>query len=375
MTDKIKILITSVGSLVSQNILDVFEYHKFYRRDKVTVTGTNSLAENPNNFRCDNCYLVPNTGSKDFDPVMREIIKEAKPDLILNGRDEDTAALWRIKESDSGIKVVLPYGSLKTIMYALDKWQTWLFTQKHGLPFAETMLSGNTNTKTENDRFIEKVKFPMIAKPIRGFASKGVFYIRDHADMKVASGLENYIIQEFLGDPADLVGYFSKIDSLTPLYAHTPNDYLYSCQTIISPHGEISPVSVSYVLHEFGKTIMIRKHNDEQLKKVMTDYAEAYFAEGGTGPMGVQFRKDQNGIWKGWEVNARTNGNTFARFILGQDDLGLIIKYFLPGRDFPVYAYDERSGYDIIYKTLTCSCLRSNITAELNNNKKWFGIN
>lgn len=61
--DKIKILIASVGSLVGQNILDALEFPEFNRRNLVHITGTNSISLTANNFRCDECYLVPPTAS------------------------------------------------------------------------------------------------------------------------------------------------------------------------------------------------------------------------------------------------------------------------------------------------------------------------
>jgi len=93
MEKKIKMLITSVGSLVGQNIQDVLEYPLFKRRDMVDLIGTNSIAINPNNFRCDRCYLVPNTGTPDFINKIKQIISTEKPDLILSGRDEDTETI------------------------------------------------------------------------------------------------------------------------------------------------------------------------------------------------------------------------------------------------------------------------------------------
>ena len=53
-----KWLITSVASLVGQNILDVLEYPGFSRRFLVNIVGVNSLPDSAGNFRCDRCYLV-----------------------------------------------------------------------------------------------------------------------------------------------------------------------------------------------------------------------------------------------------------------------------------------------------------------------------
>ena len=62
-----KLLLSSVGSLVGQEILDVLEAPGCSRRHLVEVIGTNSVAAAANNFRCDRCCLVPETAKPEFD--------------------------------------------------------------------------------------------------------------------------------------------------------------------------------------------------------------------------------------------------------------------------------------------------------------------
>jgi len=88
-----KLLITSVGSLLGQNVLDGIES----RRNLVNVVGMNSIADNPRNFRCDTVYLVNNTNQPEFLDEFLEIVEIEKPDLILPGRDEDCVFLADFK--------------------------------------------------------------------------------------------------------------------------------------------------------------------------------------------------------------------------------------------------------------------------------------
>ncbi len=371
MAKQITLLITSVGSLVGQNILDALEYGDFYRRDKVRVIGTNSIAENSNNFRCDSCYLVPNTSSDEFKPLMTRIISEVRPDLILSGRDEDTEVMWRLMESNSNLTGVLPYGNLQTLIYALDKSQTWKFTQRHGLPFAETFLPRHSKNKSELAEFVEKVGFPLIAKPIRGFASKGVFYIRSWGDIEIIANYDDYMLQEYLGSPKALEEYFEKLDSLTPLFAHAPNIFHHSCHTVIGPNGDIAPIFISRNEHNSGVTVGFRKVENAELEKLAIEYAQAVYDEGGAGPLTIQFRQDREGNWKAQEMNMRTNGNTFPRLVFGQDDLGLIMKHFVPEVDFPIFSTPEGDIHnDIIGKTYFCNRLERKLVDQLKNGNK-----
>ncbi|WP_292471420.1 hypothetical protein [Methanolobus sp.] len=84
-----KILIVGVGSLVGQNILDVFNYPQFNRRKYVTVFGTNSLEYNANNFRCDKCCIVPTTASGEFVPSIINVIFAFCRDILA----------WRYREN------------------------------------------------------------------------------------------------------------------------------------------------------------------------------------------------------------------------------------------------------------------------------------
>ena len=135
-----KLLITSVGSLVGKNILDVLECPGWSRRDLVRVIGTNSAADAANNFRCDRCYLVPATADAAYAARMREILLDEAPDLILCGRDADTLALSLLKAREPNIPGALPVGPPQTALIGLDKWETFQFSRRHGLPFAESFL-------------------------------------------------------------------------------------------------------------------------------------------------------------------------------------------------------------------------------------------
>ena len=218
-----KLLITSVGSLVGQSILDVPECPGRSRRALVTVIGTNSLAEAANNFRCDRCYLVPQTADASFAGRIREILTAESPDLILCGRDEDTLALSRLKAENPKLPGVLPIGKPGAALIGLDKWQTWLFTRKHGLPMAETFMPGASGDDAALERFCRTFGYPLIAKPARGFASIGVQFVRDADDLRQVLQRDGYLLQEYLGDPEALQAYFAALRGLPPLFAQAPN--------------------------------------------------------------------------------------------------------------------------------------------------------
>ncbi|MAD43073.1 MAG: ATP-grasp domain-containing protein [Arcobacter sp.] len=365
-----KILVSSIGSLVGQNILDVLESEKCYRRDLVTIIGTNSIALNPMNFRCDKCYLLPNTAESEFVDKMIEIIKVEKPDLILSGRDEDTEALAKLMLDNPELPGRLPYGNIKTIQAALNKLKTWEFCQRNSLPFADTFVLGKTGDIKDFKDFIDKHSFPLIAKPIEGFASKGVVFARNEEEAMRVVEYENYMVQEYLGDGEKLKKYFEQYSENVPLFTSAPNIFHHSCHTIISPDGSIDEVFISRNEHENGVTVGFKRVYDEELESITKRYAEAVFKEGGYGPITVQLRKDVNGFYKAQEMNMRTNGNTYPRFLMGQDDLGLMINNLFKDKEFPIHKDGLNSSEFVIGKSLSSNVISLENVNKLKENKE-----
>ena len=369
--NKIRILIVSVGSLVGQNILDALEFSEFSRRNRVHIIGTNSLALTANNFRCDECYLVPPTASQEYPDTMSAIIKKAKPDFILSARDADTVALKKLKMVDGSLPGELPYGSLESVNFALDKWESFLFCKKYKLPFAESFVKTNTSGLDDLKMFIKKAGYPLIAKPIKGFASKGVFFIRNWDEVLQFYKKEEYMLQEYLGMAEDVEPYLTSLDGPKPLFTETPNISHHTCHIPICPEGEIGEIFVLRNHHNFGAVTKLQRVDHPELVKLATRFAEAFVEEGGYGPLSVQFRPDKYGSQKAQEMNLRTTGSTFPRLMMGQDEIGAIVNWLLLGRNFPIYKR-PKPGYDaVILKTLCSYQLFEDNVRGLEKEKYW----
>ena len=371
MATKIKILVTSIGSLVGQNIQDVLEFPDFRRRDMVELIGTNTIASSPNNFRCDRSYLVSETNTPDYKIQLKNILLKEQPDLILNARDEDTETVALLLEQNKELPGKLPYGNVITLKFALNKWETWLFCNRYNLPFAEPFYIGKSGGLDELKGFIEKYDYPLIAKPVQGFASKGVFFIRNWHDAQVISKYKDYIVQEYLGNASVLETYFNKMDDLTPLFGHAPDTDHYAGYTVIAPDGSFDPVFISRNEHDSGATVVFNKVKNQLLEKLTEEFAHAIYNEGGYGPLNVQFREDRNGNWKVQEINMRTTGNTFPKFIMGQDDIGLIFQGVLPEINFPIYKAPLSAHNLIISKIRKCYLINPDNIQDLKDSKLW----
>lgn len=370
-TEKIKILIVSVGSLVGQNILDALEFPEFNRRNSVHIIGTNSLALSANNFRCDECYKVPLTNSTDYTPKMKGILKKVQPDLILPARDADTVAMKKILNEDRSLPGTLPLGSLKSIKLALDKWRSYRFCKEHALPFAETMKLDSSMSLDRMKDFTERVGYPMISKLREGYASKGVFFVRSWEEVLYFKKQEGYILQEYLGNASDLDSYFESFNGPRPLFSEVPNVSHHTCYVPVFRDGEIGEVYCLENHHHFGAVMQLQRVEYPELEKLAVKFAEAFIDEGGYGLLSIQFRTDKHGIEKAQEMNLRTTGSTYPRLIMGQDEIGFIINSLLPSADFPIYKRDD-GGYDrIVTKSLYSYSITEDQRSELEEDGYW----
>jgi carbamoyl-phosphate synthase large subunit len=366
-----KIFITSVGSLVGKNILDVLEWPGLSRRSLVEVIGANSVANAPTNFRCDRCYLVPETGDPHYADRMVEILFEERADLILCGRDSDTYALSELRARHPELPGVLPVGTPQSALIGLDKWQTYSFCSRHDLPRAETFNLAISRDEAALDAFCRKAGYPLIAKPVHGFAARGVFLLRNAGDVRSFVSRDGYLLQEYVGDREALRSYFASLDGPLPLFMQAPNTGHYSGQTVIAPNGDLSPPFVSFNPLEFGSSRVITRVNDPSLDELTLAFGRALAAEGARGPMNAAFRRAPGGAWKLQELNLRATGTTVGRFLMGMDELYLIVRDYVPGAEFPHMQPAEHDHSDRVGRHDATYVVPDRYAAALRDDGKW----
>jgi carbamoyl-phosphate synthase large subunit len=366
----IRILLTSSGSLVSQNILDVLSYAGFSRRALVDIVGVNSLADSPSNFACDRCHAVPSATSSEFRDRLTTILNMEAPDLILCGRDEDVHALALLKRDRPGLPGSLPCPNVEATRIALDKWETAEFARRNGLPFADCVRASDPESLIE--AFLDRVEFPFIAKPISGSGSRGVFFVRSRADLERLGGAAPVLLQKYIGNRDRLNDYLRKLErGPIPLHSEAPDPGHYSCQTIIGPDGAVGSIFSMYNQHSYGHTVENFRVLDEDVQRIAQQYAEAIAAEGATGPFNLQLRRHADGSLFGQEINLRQTGSTVARFLLGLDEIHEMVAAFLPNVAFPKVSPGERSRIDRVVKRYRAIPISDGDVESLGETGRW----
>ncbi len=362
-----KLLITSVGSLLGQNILDSIET----RRDIIEVVGTNSIAANQRNFRCDTVYLVPNTESPDFSEKFMEIINQEKPDFILPGRDEDCIFLSGLKSKDPEyFKNRIPFGSSFIPKIMFDKYQSYLFCKENNLPFAETFLYKSKKDETGLNEFIEKHGFPLMVKPKEGFASSDVYFLFNRGQVRKNLKTGEKLFQEYLGHPENLSVYKNIFLHGLPLFFQLPEEEQYAAQTIIAPDGGVGEIFITvntmiYGRAEYGKQIFNRDVED-----LVKQFCKAFYKHGWYGPVNFQLKPDKNGQWKVFELNPRMTGTTSGRVLLGYDEFGILAGIFAARFKIPNLT-KKKKVKGVLIKYLSDNLLLEDDIKRLQKDKIW----
>ena len=318
------ILITSVGSLVGHNILESLAR----RRQEWRVVGVNSLPLAANNFRCNMAYLAPESAQEAaYLSRLREILRIEQPAVVLAGRDLDLPPLASLKAEPEFTQTLFLSPAAASVPVINDKYETWLFARRHGLPFAATAFD-----RSELDELIARTGFPLICKRRFGNASRGVFILRsaEEADAALAEG--TFVFQEFLCPPPDLQAILPDFRFGVPLFYGIVEKDHYSAMGLVDNHGNLLAFFASLHILEGGRDTSIKPLDEPALERMTADYARALSPLGFIGPLNFDCKKIGPGRFVPYELNGRFGGATAARASLGHPDVEYALDYFLDGR-------------------------------------------
>jgi carbamoyl-phosphate synthase large subunit len=368
-----KILITSVGSLVSQNILDLLES----RRSNLKIIGIDSSPESQRIYRCDSAYLVPMIDDiPAFERAFHDIFISEQPDMVLAGRDHDVVFLAKYKEAHPEVDNRITCGDSYTAQMMQDKFESFRFASKFHLPFANSFLYKDSNDIGSLNLFIEKHGFPIVIKPRFGFGSLNVFFAthKDQIEGFIQNGSE-LLFQEYLGSKKVIDDYYPIYKRAMPLFFQIPRNDHFAVQSVISPDGKFLRSITTQHSMIMGRTESSKLFHDESINLLVKAYVEALASDGWRGFVNLQIQPDWSGIWKVYEMNPRMAGGCSSRLMLGFDELAILINSWFPDWDFPDLScsYKNRKGY--VLKYLTDYFVEERDVDLLREKKTWERLN
>ena len=319
-----KVLITSVGSMVAQNILETLKY----RRENLFLIGTDANADAPL-YDCDKVYLVPETKlpPSEFSKSISDIIKTEDPDIIIPGRDIDVIVLAELRSQFPGMEKRFVCGGSEVARLVEDKWLSFEFTQKEGLPFADSLIFDDAENNEAINNFIDKHDFPLILKPRKGFASRSITVITNKDQLLNHSKGDEMILQEYLGDPKMVMDAYSDFqENGLPLF-YSLEEIKYSLQLFIDHKGALKDSLVTLHKMKSGVSGTVDLFEDHGMSEIIDKYFKVFSRHGWYGPLNVQFQRSHSTQeFKAYEINGRFTGATAARFILGYDEVGFAME-------------------------------------------------
>lgn len=319
----IKLLMTSVGSLVGQNLLDVIDS----RADDFRVVGTTSVAAIPLQ-RCTRVHLVPATERPPsaFSQRLLDIIDAEQPDLVIPTRDCDVTVLADLAVEHPKLAERTPCGSPATARLLEDKWLSFCFARDHGLPFAESAVSDLSSGHRAVWQLVEGVGFPLVAKPRAGFGSRRVLLLSNAEQLEAALAEDGLVLQRYIGSADALETLRDDIDRRgLPLFYSLEQDKV-SLQIYIQQDGTIGPVCTTLHRMEAGCSVAVERLWDDRLVALGGRWARALAEAGWRGPLNVQCQQDSGDAFVAFELNGRFTGATAARYCLGHDELGYLVQ-------------------------------------------------
>nr|VFJ65207.1 MAG: carbamoyl-phosphate synthase large subunit [Candidatus Kentron sp. DK] len=358
-----KLLITSVGSLVGQNVLDTLEG----RRENLRIIGTNSVAEAAGNFRCDSSFLVASAAERQrFVADLVRIISDEKPDVIVPGRDADIEILARIRETDFPESTAFLCGSPEFAAIMDDKVRSYTFAEAYQLPFARSCETGQADSLAEAQKLVAEYGYPLIAKPKAGNGSRGIWVVTNEAQLERSSALIGYAMQPLLGhdEPIEMQTEYG-----IPFVWEVPENALYAAQVLIGKNGEILGKIAFVSRMVMGKCEQITHVEDPKLMQVVMRFAEQAIAAGWIGPLNLQFKKDSTRGFQAIEMNGRFSGGTSARLYLGYDEVQLLLNHWIGENIIPASALEGISR--TVTKSLCDFPIRPKDVATLSTTGQW----
>lgn len=178
----LKIIVTACGCPGASTLIRMLKNNG---ERPIGIIGTDMSSKAVGRFLCDGFYEVPAGTSPDYIPVMMNIVKKEKPDLIFPESSNEVLSLARARDEFESIGTKVIVSSPEAIETSSNKYLMYEAIRKGGnvdLPRYVT-----ASTLDEFLHAVEKIGYPMepvVFKPHIGKGSRGVRIIDPKADRK-----------------------------------------------------------------------------------------------------------------------------------------------------------------------------------------------
>ena len=304
---KLTILLLGVGGNVSQGILKAIRGYDFAKENvEIHVIGACISPESVGLYMCDQACISPYANDPGFLDWVITLCNKQKVDLILTGVEENIIALQRgIRELKTRTKAIFVASPLEMLEIGQNKYLTCEWLKDNGCRYPQYCRLDDWDAVKE---LVQKVGFPMIAKPCHGKGSGGVHFLTDIDALKALGTSEDYVLQECVGTAAD--------------------EYTVGCYC--DKNGQLVESIVMHRRLGHGSTMAAEVVEDAEIRKEAEKICKAFHPGG---PLNIQMRKDKDGRAVCFELNVRFSGTTPIRAHFGYQDVAALIKEYCLDED------------------------------------------
>jgi carbamoyl-phosphate synthase large subunit len=296
----LNVLVLGVGGNVSQGILKALATSELPCR--VIGACVSSLAFGL--YTVDKAYVSPTASDPFFFYWLVDVCRAEQIHAILSGVEPVLAILardaQRIRAESGAICIV---SSPECLAIGDDKLLTCQWLRDRGFAFPRYAASEDSDAVKA---LVKECGFPLVAKPRSSKGARGVFEVKSEEELQSVTGRETYLIQEYLGRPADeyTVGCFSDRDARVRGAIVLRRELL---------EGTTIRAEAGYFPNIRAEALRIA----EALRPV--------------GPCNIQMRMHRD-VAICFEINVRFSGTTPVRARLGFNDVEAALEHYVLGR-------------------------------------------
>jgi carbamoyl-phosphate synthase large subunit len=311
------VLVTAAGTVVAQGIIKSLRYANSKRNRHVSyrIVTADMSAQAAGLYRGDLGILVPPASSHDYVESIIAACKNQQVSAVFVGADEELSVLAdsadRIEEETGAVVMT---NSKDVIMTGKDKWRTFEFLKKNGLPCAESALPGRWRS------FVREFGLPIVVKPRVGHGSLQL-YIASSAE-EVENAINS--IQRSGGRP------------ILQQYLKEEGEEFTSGVTSERNGKVISSITMRRRL-KGGQTY---KAFVADFPKVRESAEKVAVAIGSRGPLNVQARVSGEEP-KIFEINPRFSASCPIRSVAGINEPDILFRNWVLGERIRTKGYQE----------------------------------
>ena len=297
--DKLTVLVLGVGGNVSQGIMKALALSRLPCRIVAACVSPKSMGL----YLADAAHVSPLAEDPDFFDWLVEVCRKEGVQAVLSGTEPVLRVLSmrqeELKEKTGAVCIVSDPAPLSI---GADKLATYDWLQAKGFPVLPYAPSEDERRLAA---LVSDNGYPLIAKPRFGRGSEGIVFLGNDDTLRFVSKLENYVVQQQVGDV------------LSEYTAGSFSDGKGRVLGVIVMHRELTQ----------GTTSWARLGRFPEIRDQVTAIAEALRPRG---PCNMQFRVTKEGAYC-FEINVRFSGTTPIRARWGFNEVESALRQFVLG--------------------------------------------